>query len=152
MDIKGLFCKLKNAAYKYKYAIIILLIGIALLLIPQNAKEQPVIDSVQKGNSQTFEADELSAILQTVQGAGRVKVLLSVASGENTIYQVDVDVSSDSDNATSKKQETVIVTDSQRAEAGLINRIDPPTYLGAIVVCDGADSATVRLGITQAVA
>ena len=50
------------------------------------------------------------------------------------------------------ENKTVIVTDSQRCESGLIRQINPAAYKGAIVVCQGADSSAVRLAITQAVA
>ena len=35
MDIRGLGSKIKSTFFKYKYAAIILLVGIGLLLIPQ---------------------------------------------------------------------------------------------------------------------
>ncbi len=151
MDLKGLTGKIKSTASKYKYAAIILLVGIALLLIPQKSKSVPVVDNTQKPDRQTFETEELAEILQSIQGAGKVKVLLSVASGEKTLYQMDSDINASSDS-NSTKQETVIVTDAQRAETGLVSQVNPPTYLGAIVVCEGADSASVRFAVTQAVA
>ena len=151
MDIRGLGSKIKSTFFKYKYAAIILLVGIGLLLIPQKSQSLPIAESIQKQNTQTFETKELVEILQSIQGAGKVKVLLSIASGEKTLYQTDTDINTSGDS-NSTKQETVIVTDSQRTETGLINQVNPPTYLGAIVVCQGADSATVRLAVTQAVA
>ena len=72
--------------------------------------------------------------------------MLSVVSGEKTQYISNEDIS---ENNT--RSDTVIITDADRNEAGLIERIDPPIYRGAIVVCEGADSAQVRLSITQAV-
>ncbi len=152
MDLKGLTGKIKSTVSKFKYAAIVLLIGVGLLLIPQKSKSSPVVESKQQhNNTQTFEITELSEILQSIHGAGKVKVLLSVSAGEKTIYQTDSDMTS-SGESNSTKRETVIVTDSQRAETGLISQINPPTYLGAIVVCEGADSASVRLAVTQAVA
>ena len=43
------------------------------------------------------------------------------------------------------------VRDSNRNQTGLVCQIDPPTYLGAVVLCQGAENSTVRLAITQAV-
>jgi stage III sporulation protein AG len=48
--------------------------------------------------------------------------------------------------------ETVIITDAQRAQQGLVKQVNPPVYLGAVVVCQGADRASVRLAIVEAVA
>ena len=57
-----------------------------------------------------------------------------------------------SDSGNSAKTETVIVTDGQRTESGLVSQVNPPSYLGAIVVCQGADSPAIKYAITQAVA
>ena len=151
MDIKRLSNNVKNTISKYKYATIILLIGICLLLVPAKTKKSVVTDKLPQSKLQAIESEQLAQILQSVKGAGKVKVLLSVATGEKTLYQTDSDVTGGGDN-NSSRLETVIVMDAQRAETGLINQINPPTYLGAIVVCEGADSATVKFAVTQAVA
>ena len=150
MDIKRLTQKAKEAISKYKYAAVILLIGISLLVVPQKIDSKTVTDIPQKQNLETFKTTELVEILQSIQGAGKVKVLLSISSGEKTVYQTNTDVSSNGDH-NSSKEETVIITDSQRTETGLITQVVPPTYLGAIVVCEGGDSASVKLAIIQAV-
>lgn len=151
MDAKGFANKLKGVVTKYKYAAIILVIGLCLLMLPEKETKEDIGQITQKPVSKTIEADALSEILQSVNGAGKVQVLLSVASGERTIYQTDTNTSSSGDNNSTQTQ-TIVITDSQRTETGLIAQVNPPTYLGAIVVCEGADSATVRLAVTQAVA
>ena len=152
MDIKGLTGKLKDGMIRYKYAALVLVIGIGLLLLPGNKKTQVTEQEAPKDPSiLSIDADALSQILQSVDGAGKVQVMLSVAVGEKTVYQTDTDITVDGENGSTKTQ-TVIITDSQRNETGLISQINPPEYLGAIVVCEGADSSTVRLALTQAVA
>ena len=37
-------------------------------------------------------------------------------------------------------------------ETGLIKQVNPPKYLGALIVCQGADDPSVRLAVSQAVA
>ena len=150
MDIKGLGNKITNTISKYKYAAIILLIGVALLLIPQKSKSTPITENTPERHPQTIETTELVEILQAIQGAGKVKVLLSIASGEETVYQTDMELDTSADS-NSTKRDTVIVTDGQRIESGLINQVNPPKYLGAIVVCEGADSPSVKLAVTQAI-
>ena len=152
MELKKMSGKIIEIATKYKYALIILLVGLVLLWLPgkntDTAQTQPI---TPQPTQMASKQDALAEILQSIQGAGRVKVLLSTASGEETIYQTDSDITTATDNQTTRI-DTVIVTDSQRNENGLIRQINPPVYLGAVVVCDGADNATVRLAITQAVA
>ena len=153
MEIKKITGKLNELINKYKYAIIVLVIGLALLLMPgKQAKQQKtdVIELTTTGQKNLTE-DSLVQILQSVEGAGKVKVLLSIGAGEETVYQTDMEVSStgESDDQTVK---SVIITDSQRSESGLIRQVNPVAYKGAIVVCQGADSPAVRLAVTQAVA
>lgn len=95
--------------------------------------------------------DQLSALLSQVSGAGKVKVLLTEATGEKTHYQENTDTSTSEQSQTVQK-DTVLVTNSSRDQIGLISQIDPPTYQGAIILCQGADQSTVRLAITEAVA
>lgn len=153
MDVKSIPGKAIKLISKYKYAAIVLAIGVVLLLLPsrsvektENAQEIKLTST----NSQTISASALTEILQSIQGAGKVQVLLSVSSGERIIYQTDSDQNTSGDTV-STSVETIIITDSQRNESGLISRVDPPSYMGAIVVCEGADSASVRLDIIQAV-
>lgn len=148
MDIKKITDLVKSVVIKYKYAAIVLLVGIALLVLPQRnvteseAPEEPM----QPVTNQHLKQETLAEILQTIDGAGKVQVLLSVAQGEETRYQTDSDT-----NGETIKIETVVLSDSQRGEYGLIRQVNPPVYLGAIVVCQGADSPAVKLAVTQAV-
>ena len=150
MELNKILNKLKEALLKYKYALIILLIGISFLLIPERRVEQTQRPEESTMETNYLSSESISAILQSVEGAGQVRVLLSVASGEEILYQADQD-SSVSDDNQSTKTETVILMDTNRVESGLIKQINPPQYLGAIVVCQGADNPTVKLAITQAV-
>ena len=152
MEIAKFKLNLQELAAKYKYAILVLLVGLVLLLIPgkstQIKKADIPIETVK--SQQMFTQEALEEILQTVQGAGRVKVLLSMATGEETVYQTDSESTSGGDGSDSSIK-TVIITDAQRNESGLIRQVNPAVFQGAIVVCQGADNPTVRLTITQAV-
>ena len=153
MELKKLTSKLQGLAGKYRYALLVLVIGLALLLIPgkDTQQKQSEIISSPTPAQQSFTSEALAEILQSIQGAGKVKVLLSTASGEETVYQTDSDTATSGDGGSTRIQ-TAIVTDSQRSEAGLIRQVNPPGYLGAIVVCEGADNPTVKLAVAQAVA
>ena len=47
--------------------------------------------------------------------------------------------------------ETVLISGSDRGQEGLIKQINAPTYRGAIILCQGADSPSVCLAIKEAV-
>ena len=151
MDINAITGKLRELAGKYKYALAILLIGIALLFIPgketkTQVREEPAVSMPDE----VFTQESLAQFLQSVDGAGNVKVLLSMATGEETIYQTDADGAVTGENQ-QQSVSTVIVTDAQRSEMGLVRQVNPAGYKGAVVLCQGADSPAVRLAITQAV-
>lgn len=152
MEINKIREKIHSISNRYKYGIVVLIIGLCLMLIPGNQSRGNVIDTtVPSANSQeTLTDDSLAQILQTVEGAGKVKVLLSIGAGEQTIYQADTEMTISGENQ-DEALKTVIISDSQKNEQGLIKQVNPAVYKGAIVVCQGADSPAVRLAVTQAV-
>jgi stage III sporulation protein AG len=146
------FAKIKTVIKKYKYAAIILVLGITLMLLPNisSAKKEQPMNVVQKEQSIPDLDKQLSDVLCRIDGAGKVEVMLTIAKGQQTIYQSNTNETNDERSSTSKI-DTVILTDSSRNEYGLIKRVDPACYQGAIVLCQGADSPSVRLAIIEAV-
>ena len=133
---------------KYRYIILLVLLGIILMCLPVKESNtcESVPEAVTESSADYLLEDSLSSILSQIKGAGKVEVLLTQARGAETLYQSDSNTGSDS-----KRQDTVIITGSDRSQTGLVRQVNPPSYLGAIVVCQGADNAAVRLAIVQAV-
>ena len=152
MDISNLQKRVVDFLKKYRYVALVLVIGIVLMLIPGRGKEVDARSdtSVPEVTVQVPVSQQLAAILSQIEGAGKVEVFLTEAAGEETVYQVDENTSI-SENANSLRKDTVTVTDAGRNQTGLVRQINPPRYLGAVVVCQGADSPAVRLAITEAV-
>lgn len=150
MDRISTGAKARELFGKYKYVLLILALGILLMSLPDRGSSpaQPEVSSAQPAPASR--ADELEAILGQISGVGRVQVLLTEAAGAETVYQTDEDRSSSSDSGSVRVQ-TVIVTNSNREEQGLVRTVTPPVYLGAIIVCQGGDSPTVRLSVVEAV-
>ncbi len=151
MDIKGWNDKLLSLVKKYKYVLIVVLIGIAFMLIPSTKNETKTTSVVQPTSVQ-FEdpTKELCDILSHVRGAGKVRIFLTLEAGEKTVYQTDSDNTLNGDSQ-SLRYETVIVVDENRVEHGIITQIRAPEYRGAIVVCQGADDPNVKLAMMDAV-
>lgn len=136
---------------KYKYAILIIVIGIVLMMLPGKKAEDNTLSGAETKSPEIKSMESrIEDILKTVRGAGEVNVLLTVAEGEEILYQEDID-DQISDNNESYRANTVMALDSQRNETGLIKQTIPPKYLGAVIVCQGADDPTVRLAIVDAV-
>lgn len=153
MDRRELIGKITEYLKKYRIAVLVLLAGIFLMALPEKAKREPVPSLPEEPAAETPDTlqNALEKILCQIEGAGRVQVLLTEAEGEKTMYQTDNDTDV-ADGARRQQQKTVIISDADREEAGLIRQVNPPTYLGAVVLCQGADRAAVRLAIVEAVA
>ncbi|MBE6917371.1 MAG: hypothetical protein E7470_05685 [Ruminococcaceae bacterium] len=148
MDRIALRTKLGVLFGRYRYVLLILLIGVTLMLLPDLSSRKNANQDVQTKTETTVTlAQQLETILSQVKGAGKVSVMLTVGQGEEIIYQTD----QSGGTSDSGRQDTVIITDADRAQQGLIRQINPPTYQGALIVCQGADSPAVRLAIIEAI-
>ena len=147
-DVKEVITELFR---KYRWAALILAVGLFLMCIPDEPRQITPVSTQESDVQERSLQQELEILLSGLEGAGKVKVLLSISSGEKAYYQMDEDLSRSNDSLDQRK-ETVIISASDREEHGLLQRIDPPEYLGAVVLCQGADRATVRLMVVDAVA
>ena len=129
---------------KYRLVLLVLLAGLCLMMIPEQ-KEEPVTNEVSQISQVSME-ESLAEILSKIKGAGKVEVLLTEFRGKETIYQTDSQQSTDS-----LRQETVILAGSDREEEGLVRQVNPPVYMGALIVCQGGDQPAVKLSIVEAV-
>lgn len=151
MDIKAWKEHIQNGIGKYKYVWIVLICGIVIMMLPNpKVSAADSIDKMEEVINQQDLSEQLSDVLSNIHGAGKVQVMLSIAEGEKTIYQTD---STYSDNGESKntKVQTILITDSDRKETGLIHQKNPPIYMGAVVIAQGADDPSIKLAIVDAV-
>ncbi|MBQ8768070.1 MAG: hypothetical protein IJZ15_00230 [Oscillospiraceae bacterium] len=142
--------KIMGWVRKYRFVVLILLIGIALMLIPFGGTKETQAPAQTTVATQPDISEELSQILSQIDGAGEVSVMLSVRTGTSTVYQTDESITGGDND--SSRHDTVIVTDENRTQSGLVQHIVYPEYRGAIIVCQGADNVQVRLSIMEAVA
>ena len=134
-----------NALFgKYKYPILVILVGLGLLLLPTGETETPSVP-VETVREASLE-QRLEELLGQIEGAGAVRVLLTEDVGRETVWQTDVQ--SDADSV---REDTVILEDSGRNEVGLVRRTRSPSYRGAVILCQGADAPSVKLAIVEAV-
>ena len=146
-DIREIFRWIKS----YKYIWIVLLIGILFMVIPEDRSKQPQSQAslppeVTSENLQ----EQLGQLLSKLEGAGKVQILLTEAVGKQTVYELQQEKRNDAEYS-ELRSEAMILEGADGGEYGLVSRTDPPQYLGAVVLCQGADSARVRLAIVDAV-
>lgn len=142
---------------KYKYAMLVGLLGVGMLLWSGTEPEAPageLLPTAQPMTDVSALQTQLEEILQTIAGVGEARVLLTLDSdGEQQLAQ-DTKLEYRGDTAApedySRSSETVLV-DAGSGEETVVTKRVYPLYRGALVVCRGGDRAEVQLAVTQAV-
>ncbi len=160
---KDSFEKLLKLFNKYKYLLLVIAAGILLLIIPTSSEKTDASQTVAISSedfSVTAEEKRLESLISSIHGAGRVKVMLTLKSGMEILYadeeqsssrktETDGQTGADVDESVNRKP--VVISDGQGGQQAVIIKRVYPRYQGALIVCDGAGSAAVRLSVTQAV-
>lgn len=154
----GLYEKISSIIGEKKSIAVVTILGAAGLLLimlssflpdrdesPQTA-EKPQTDIVQNYCTET-EA-RLEAFLENIEGAGEVKVYLTVGSGERYVY-VSEEKRMESENKTEEEEKYVIVGGSSSREP-LIETVETPEVTGAVIICTGCKSPVVEERIYKA--
>lgn len=144
---------------KYKYVLLILLAGVALLLWPSGkeppSKEAPAEISAsvpQEDFSVSALEEKLSETLSKVKGAGDVTVMLTVQGGSRQVLAVDEKSSHKADGGSETQSTTVVVSGaSGTGNSPVLVQQLYPRFQGALVVCSGGEDAGVRLKLMEAV-
>ncbi len=140
---------------RYKYAVLVVLIGAGLLLWPSGGSGPggKLLSSGEDRAEQPELQTQLEDILSTISGVGQVRVMLTVDSdGERQLAQ-DSQLSYSGDTAAPEdysRSSEVVLTGGSGGGAVIVRTLYP-TYRGALVVCEGGDRAEVRLAVTEAV-
>lgn len=159
MKLREGAAKVLAAVKKNKLLLLLVLAGALLLLWPaggSSEKSASASQSAESGFSLADEQAQIESMLESVDGAGRVKVMLTLESGMEQVLAENTDEKSSAssgDDITSEKEtssETVTVG-SGDSEAPVVLRREYPVYQGALVVAEGADDASVKLALTKAV-
>lgn len=141
-DVKGTINRAIEFLEKYKFALIILVIGLVLISLPTSDKseeEKAVVETEQLPEDRLEE--RLQKALQQIDGAGRVEVVLTIKESQQKILASD---------ETESESKTVTVQSGDGTETVTVKSLYP-VYRGALVVCDGADDPQVKLDIVTSV-
>lgn len=145
----------KLAAYfnKYKFAVLILLVGILLMLVPGKKTSVPQETSVETQEVYSLEKTEteMEELLRHISGVGQIKVMLSLKSGSSLQLAQD-STQSERDTERKKEEQIVKLNRGSGCQDVVITEQTYPVYQGAVVVCQGAENAKVRLSVIEAVA
>ncbi len=139
---------------RYKYVLLIILVGIVFLIWPNSSEEETefsLVTNYEEGFSVDALENKLSDTLSKIDGAGNVEVILTVQSGIKRVLAQDGSLEQEGGTLQREMQTVVISMGSGRQETVLVQQIYPK-FQGALVVADGGGDPNVRLKLTQAVA
>lgn len=152
-ELQALLKRGQAALLKYRYVVVILLAGI-LLLCMGGKESGPEADQAQEGQAvfdlETFERDA-AARLSRIDGVGKLELMLTLESTGESVYASDTRESANGGQSTSKERSVTVVSESGYGQRPVTVKELYPTFRGAVVLCEGADSIQVRCAVVEAV-
>ena len=142
---------------KYKFVFLVILAGGVLLMLPSfgggEGEEEAAMPADSSGGAFDLEATEgkLEEALSRIDGAGKVKVVLTLRSGTRQILATDGKTTEKGESIDSQVSTVVVSKGSGNEETVALQEL-APQYQGALVVCPGGNDPAVKLQISEAVA
>ncbi len=146
---------LKTLLEKYKYVLLVALVGMALLLWPvekggaSQKTEEQTMGAVMGFDLEAME-QKLSEALSQIEGAGEVRVSLTVSGTSRRILAQD-DRTTLREGSSERAAETVVVSKGSGTQEPVLLEQLYPEFQGALVVCTGGENPGVRLKLVEAV-
>ncbi len=150
--VKGVKLPLEKLK-KYRYPALILALGLLLLLLPSGGsrgEKTQAMEPVQDTADFDLAAftKEAEALLSGIQGAGKVKLLLTLETDGRREFQIDQN-RSQSESGEQLQQQTVLVSGDGGQTPVAVTR-SYPSFRGAVVLTQGATSQSLTLSIKEA--
>lgn len=143
---------------RYKYAVLVIVLGTALLLIPfgKSGKTQTQTTSTAVAEQSVEDTEKkMETILSKIDGVGELHLMLTPQTGTEQRLAQNTDLSYSGDQSApddfDRSSETVLASQSGD-ETPVVTQTFYPTWRGALIVCQGGGNAQVKLAVTQAVA
>ncbi len=157
------FSRIKNLFQTEKRIRVLALLGalgIFLLCLSEvlprykNTKEEAQKQTLQSESDFCSETEaKLAEVIAQMEGAGRVRVMLTLESSDEKIFAADEKSSSKADGENTQKSYDAkyVLVDGAAGDTGILLKTNAPKVKGVIIVCDGGGNPTVANQITNAV-
>lgn len=125
-----------------------LLIGVSEW-IPERQPEQATESTVSALSAAEYASEletRLETLIQQMEGAGNVRVMVTMAESSRTVYATDTET----DGNGSTRSEHLLLVDGSSPPA-LVETTQLPQVQGVAVLCEGGDNAAVQARITEMV-
>lgn len=139
---------------KYKYVFLVLIVGVALLVFPTGRGESASVPEPEPERRDDELETRLEEILSLIDGAGRVRVLLTRSNDGESVLASDSEQTQSGESGGTRVEErhdAVIVSTGSGTNDTVEVKYLYPEFRGAVVVAEGADSARVSLDLLDAV-
>lgn len=154
--------KIKNFIKNEKKLFLIVVLGVAGVLmialseVLPNKNQEKVKEEATTFSYANYEKEteqRLSDIISEIDGAGRVKVMLTLKSSEKYEFAKNsqTDEKSSEENSQKNKNDEYVILNGTNGDECVTIKSEYPSVQGVVVVCDGGDSQVVKSNITQAV-
>jgi stage III sporulation protein AG len=135
-------------------------LALVLLLVSEFASDDK-LDSSEKVNSYVSsenyikeQEEKLKELLEAIDGAGEVEVMITLESCYENVYLKDKNLKTESGNGDFKEEsdETYIMAKtSSNTQEGVIIKVYEPVVKGVAVVATGGESEKVKMAIIETV-
>ncbi len=134
-------------------------LGILLIclseFLPKSQKTEPQQTAASQSDTDFCRQTEekLAETIAEMQGAGRVKVMMTLESSDERIYATDEKSDTKTGGSTTQRSYDAqyVLIDGASGDEGMLLKTNAPQVKGVMIVCDGGDDPTVVNQITNAV-
>ena len=143
--------KWKGALGKYQAVLLVIAAGIFLLLLPTGGGETPQEQAAMTPSESAFDLEafeeRLERTLSQIQGAGEVRVVLTLDSSGRQVLAQDVEREADGGSSST----VVTVGGGSGGQEVVALQTVAPQFRGALVVCPGGGDPQTKLKLLEAV-
>ncbi len=140
---------------KYRLAALVVLLGVVLMLLPTGGSRAQTSGDSNELPGEVYSLEEteqrMAEVLGTIDGVGRVRIMLTLRAGSTLRLAEDSSLSDSTGGQTKQEKQVLTVNRGSGRQEVVVTQQLYPTYQGAVVVCEGAGSSSVRLAVVNAV-
>ena len=140
---------------KYRLAALVVLLGVVLMLLPTGGSRAQTSGASSELPGEVYSLEEteqrIAEVLGTIDGVGRVRIMLTLRAGSTLRLAEDSSLSDSTGGQTKQEKQVLTVNRGSGRQEVVVTQQLYPTYQGAVVVCEGAGSSSVRLAVVNAV-
>lgn len=159
--MNDLLGSLKNLKIGRRNVALVVIAVVIMLLLLLSELFTSDTEAVSKEDTEAYASQyiektekELETLLEGINGAGKVRVMLTLENCYENVYAKGYNEKSEDKNDSLKsesEEEYIIIKNGSNTEACLVVKVYEPTVKGVAVIAEGAGNTQVKNAITQTV-